>query len=134
MCIEIIRNKDNLFCLWIQVSEIYCNIQSGLYLYYNGFPFACQKVRKLPLHYGHIRNSPFLSRLTGNTVFLFQLFVRFVYTHNKTKRVIRALIDFQHVFHFCHKFSVRFRDSPFLYKPRFDFVFFMTSQIMLSVM
>ena len=75
-----------------------------------------------------------MSRFTRDTGFFYQLLVRFVYADNRAQRVIGTLVNLQHILHFCHEISISLRDAPFLHKPRFDFVFFMTSQMVLSVM
>ena len=69
----------------------------------------------------------------GYTGFPDQLLVRLINAHNRIKRVIRTLIYFQHILHFRYKFRVRFGDTPFLDLPRLDFVFFITSQTVVSV-
>ena len=75
-----------------------------------------------------------MSRFTRNTGLLYQRFVRFVYTDNWVQRIIRTLVNLQHILHFRHKISISLWNAPFLYKPRLDFVFFITSQMVLSVM
>ena len=75
-----------------------------------------------------------MSRFIRNMGFLYQLFVRFVYTDNWVQRIIRTLVNLQHILHFRHKISISLWNAPFLYKPRLDFVFFITSQMVLSVM
>ena len=143
MRVEVVCNKDDLFCPWIQgigsVPEYLCKIQCCTGLRHNSFPpayqgfgnheYICNPVADI---YGiqFFR----LAWFTGDAGFLYELFVRFIYADNRAERVIWTLIDFQHIFHFCHEPGICLRNAPLLYKPRFNLVFFMTSQTVLSVM
>ena len=142
MGVEVIGNKDYLFRSRIQgigsVLEYPGKIQCRPCLRHNGFSPARQRFGD----HKYIRHPVAdidrihlfrLSWFTRDTLFLYQLFVCFINTDNGAQRVVRALVNLQHIFHFCHKISVSFRNAPFFYKPRLDFVFFITSQIVLSV-
>ena len=55
------------------------------------------------------------------------LFARLIHTHQSLIPIIRALVDFQHVFHRTHKLcALRRRYAPTLLQPRLEFVFFNT--------
>ncbi len=119
--------------------ENFCKIQCCAGLRHNRFSPACQRLgnhedicNAITDIYGiHFLR---LSRFTGDTDFLYKLLVRFIYTDDRTKGIVRALVYLQHVLHLRHEFGVCFRNAPFLYEPRLDFVFFMTSQTVVSVM
>ena len=142
MCIQIVCDKYNLFCPGIQrvrgIFEDICKIQCSSGFCYNRFSPACERFRDhkdirntITDIYGiHFLRMP---RFTGNTGFFYKLFICFIYADNGDKRVIWTLVNFQHIFHLCHKFSICLWDTPFLYKPRFNLVFFITSQTVVSV-
>ena len=125
-----------------RVSEVYRRISAksnAVRLCYNRFPPACQGFRNhedICNTVADIHGIYFfrLAWFTGNTCFLYELFVRFIYADDRTERVIRALIYLQHVLHLRYELGVCFRNAPFLYEPRLDFIFFITSQTVLSVM
>lgn len=73
------------------------------------------------------------ARFTGDTGFFYKLFVRFIYADDRMERSIGTLVYLQHVLHLRYEFGVRFRNAPFLHKPWFDFVFFITPQTVASV-
>lgn len=143
MGVEIVGNKDYFFCPGIQyigsISENLRKIQRCPALRYNGLPPACQgfgdhkDIRDTVTDvYGiHFFR---LSGAAGDTGLLYKLFARFIYTDNRTQWVIWTLIYIQYILHFRHEFGICLRNAPFLYKPWFDFVFFITSQTVLSVM
>ena len=143
MGIEIIRHKNYFFCLWIQnvgrIFEDVRKVQRRPCLCYDRFPFTrqwlgnhehiCNTVTDI---YGiHFFGLPWSA---GDTLFLYKLFVRFIYTDNGGERIIWTLVYFQHILHFGHELGIRLWNAPFLYKPRLDFVFFITLQMVLSVM
>ena len=143
MGIQVVSNKDYFFRPWVQgvgsVPENFCKIQCCAGLRHNRFPPACQRFR----NHEDICNTAAdiygiyffrLARFTGDTGFLYKLFVRFIYADDRPERVIRALVYLQHVLHLRYEFRVCFRNAPFLHKPWFDFVFFITSQTVVSVM
>ena len=105
----------------------------------NSFPFPRQRFTDHE-HIGNTIADIFrihlfgLPRFTGYTNLLNQLFVRLIYADNWVERVVRPLIYFQHILHFRYKFRIRPGDAPFFDLPRLDFVFFITSQTVLSVM
>ena len=143
MGIQIVGNKDYFFCPWVQsvgsISENFCKIQCCAGLCHNRFPPACQGFRNhedICNTVADIHGIYFFrpAWFTGHTGFLYELFVRFIYADDRTERVIRALVYLQHVLHLRYELGVCFRNAPFLYKPRLDFVFFITSQTVLSVM
>ena len=142
MRVQIVGNKNNLLCPLIQhigsVPEDLRKIQRCPAFCHNRFPPACQRLGNYKdicntitdIHGIHLFRSP---GFTGQTDFLYHLLIRFVYADNRVERIISSLVNFQYILHFCHKFSICLRNTPFLYKPRFDFVFFITSQTVLSV-
>ena len=143
MGIEVVGNKDNLFSSWIQgigsVLEYLRKIQSRSGLCHNSFSPAGQRFG----NHEYIRHPVAdiyrihlfgMARFTRDTGFFYKLFVRFVYADNGAQRIIRTLVNLQYILHFCHKISISLRNAPFFHKPRLDFVFFITSQMVLSVM
>lgn len=120
------------------MTEKFRKIQCRAALCHDSLPPACQWFGNhkdicntiADIHGIHLFRSP---RFTGQTDFLYHLLIRFVYADNRVERIIWSLVNFQYILHFCHKFSICLRNTPFLYKPRFDFVFFITSQTVLSV-
>ncbi len=142
MCIEIIRDKDNLFGMWIEyigsklegIGEIYCcpSIRD------NGFAFAGKRFENhkyirytIALIYGI-----YFFRIAGgarNTSFLDELFVRLVNANDRIQGIIRSLIHIKNIFHFGDKLGACFRYAPLIYEPRLNFVFFIVSQTVLSV-
>ena len=63
-----------------------------------------------------------------------QLLRGLVEAHERALRIVRSLIDFQHVFHGGDKRSVGFgRDHPLLLEMRFENVFFSVRPIVLSL-
>lgn len=143
MGIEIVRDKDYLFHPWVQgigrILQDIRKIQRCPCLCHNRLPPACQRFRnhediRYTVAYIDRIHLFRLTRSAGDSGFLYELLVRFIYTDNRAQRVIRPLVNLQYILHFCYKFSVCLGDTPFFYKPRFDFVFFMTSQIVVSVM
>lgn len=143
MGIQVIGNKDYFFCPWVQgvgcIPEDFCKIQRRSALRHNRFPPACQR----PGNHEDICNAITdiygihflrLSRFTGDTDLLYKLLVRFIYAYNRTEGITGALVYLQHILHLRHEFSICLRNAPFLYKPRLDFVFFITSQTVVSVM
>lgn len=143
MGIQVVGNKDYFFCPWVQgvgcIPEDFCKIQRRSALLHNRFPPACQRLgnhedicNAITDIYGiHFLR---LSRSTGDTDFLYKLLVRFIYAYNRTEGIIGALVYLQHILHLRYEFSICLRNAPFLYKPRLDFVFFITSQTVVSVM
>lgn len=121
------------------MTEKFRKIQCRAALCHDSLPPACQwfgNHEDIRNTIAHIYRIYFfrLPRLTGNAAFLYELFVRFIYTYDGTERIVWALVYFQYILHFCHEFGIRLRNAPFLYKPRLDFVFFITSQTVVSVM
>jgi len=75
-----------------------------------------------------------LTRSTGDTSLFNKLLICFVYTNNRNLRVIWTLIYVKYILHFSHILRACFRYTPLFNEPRFNFIFFNTSQIVLSVM
>ena len=69
----------------------------------------------------------------GIRISFISCFVRFVYADNRIGRGIWTPLKLRHILQLCYKSSIRFWDAPFLYKPWLDFVFFITLQMVLSV-
>ena len=116
-----------------------CKIQRCAGLRHNRFPPACQRSGNHEdicnsITYIHGIYFLRLSRFAGDTGFLYKLPVRFIYAYNRTEGIIGALVYLQHILHPRYEFSICLRNAPFLYKPRLDFVFFITSQTVVSVM
>ena len=134
MRIEVICDKDNLLgkgihCIGSKFEGIdkidcfsgFCN---------NGFAFACKRFKNhedicdtVSLIFGI--NFFGLAWSTWNTSFLNELLICFVNADHRIQRIIWALIDIKHVFHFGYKFSTCFGYTPFggepccrLYIPR----------------
>jgi hypothetical protein len=68
-----------------------------------------------------------LARLQGERLphLAQQLFAGFVQAQLRPFRVVRALVDIEHVFHVPDKFRVLLgRNTPALFQPRLKFIFF----------
>ena len=142
MSVQVICDKDNLFRFGVQyigcVSEHFRKIQCCPGFRHNRFSSACQRLGDhedicdtITDIYGiHFLRLPWF---TWNTDFFYKLLIGFIYAYNRIERIIRTLVNFQYILHFGHEFSICLRNAPFLYKPRFDLVFFITSQTVLSV-
>ena len=133
MRVQIICNKDTLFRPGIQhvgsVSENFCKIRCCPDFRHNCFPPACQWFgdhKDICHTITDIYGIRFLRLpwFTGDAGFFYQLLICFIYADDGGKGIIWPLVNFQHIFHLCHKFGVCLRDAPFLYKPRFNFIFF----------
>ena len=143
MGIEIVSNKHYLLRPRVQrvtsIPEDLCKIQRCAGRLHNRFPPACQRFgnhEDICNAITDIHGICFLrlSRFAGDTGFLYKLLVRFIYAYNRTEWIIGALVYLQHILHLCYEFSICLWNAPFLYKPRLDFVFFITLQMVLSVM
>ena len=143
MRIEVIGDKDNLFSERIHdvgsILEGMSKINACTSFGDDGIAFT----RKGLKNHKDIRDAValvfviYFFRLTGGTGnpgFLDQLLIRFVNANHRIQRVIRALIDIKDIFHFGYKFSARFGYAIFFDTPWLNFVFFITSQTVLSVM
>ena len=126
------QHRPGFFRPWVQgvgsILENICKIQCCASLRHNSFPPACQGVGK----HKYISNTVAgihgiyffrMPRFAGDAGFLYKLFVRFIYTDDRTEGIVRALVYLQHVLHLRHEFGICFRNAPFLYEPRLDFVF-----------
>ena len=142
MRIEIVRNKSNLIGgrihgIGCEFEDI-CKIDSRSGFSDNGFtvtPKRLENHKDISDTVTFIYRIDFfwLTRSTRNAGFPNELLIRFVNANDWVQWIIRTLVNIQHIFHFCYEFSACFRNAPFFNEPRLDFVFFITSQTVLSV-
>ncbi len=106
--VEVVGNKDYLFRPWAQdigsILENLCKIQCCPGLCHNGLSSACQRFGNHE-HICHpvadIYRIHFfrLAWFAGYAYFLYELFVRFIYTDNRAKGIKGMLVNLQNILH-----------------------------------
>ena len=108
MGIEIVSNKHYLLRPRVQrvtsIPEDLCKIQRCAGRLHNRFPPACQRFANhedICNAIAHIYRIHFfrLAWFAGYAYFLYELFVRFIYTDNRAKGIKGMLVNLQNILH-----------------------------------